>query len=119
MTDVSQATVNGQQILEARQLVVWIDADLCTGDGLCVEIVPPVFDMGDDGLAYVKQDGVALGHPDGEPEPLADIPHELRRDVVDAASECPGECIFVEIKGEFGAPNIPVPIEVAIEAFGL
>ena len=34
---------------------VWIDQDLCTGDGLCVEICPGLFDMHDDGLAYVKE----------------------------------------------------------------
>ena len=34
---------------------VWIDQDLCTGDGLCAEIAPDVFQMHDDGLAYVKE----------------------------------------------------------------
>ena len=33
---------------------VWIDQDLCTGDGLCVEIAPDVFFGKDDGLFYVK-----------------------------------------------------------------
>ena len=35
-------------------LKVWIDQDLCTGDGLCEEISPAVFTLLDDGLAYVK-----------------------------------------------------------------
>jgi len=35
---------------------VWIDQDLCTGDGLCEEIAPAVFTLLDDGLAYVKQE---------------------------------------------------------------
>ena len=30
---------------------VWIDQDLCTGDGICVEIAPDVFALLDDGLA--------------------------------------------------------------------
>ena len=34
---------------------VWIDQDLCTGDGLCEEIAPVVFTLLDDGLAYVKE----------------------------------------------------------------
>ena len=34
---------------------VWIDQDLCTGDGLCEEIAPDVFTLLDDGLAYVKE----------------------------------------------------------------
>ena len=29
---------------------VWIDQDLCTGDGLCEEIAPDVFVMDSDGL---------------------------------------------------------------------
>jgi len=34
---------------------VWIDQDLCTGDGLCEEIAPDVFFGKDDGLFYVKE----------------------------------------------------------------
>ena len=34
---------------------VWIDQDLCTGDGLCEEISPDVFVGLDDGLFYVKE----------------------------------------------------------------
>ena len=34
---------------------VWIDQDLCTGDGLCEEIAPAVFFGQDDGLFYVKE----------------------------------------------------------------
>ena len=37
---------------------VWIDQDLCTGDGLCEEIAPDVFTLLDDGLAYVKDGDV-------------------------------------------------------------
>src|SRR5687768_3791032 len=33
---------------------VWIDQDLCTGDGLCEEIAPSVFTLLDDGLAYAR-----------------------------------------------------------------
>lgn len=33
---------------------VWIDQDLCTGDGLCEEIAPEAFWGQDDGLFYVK-----------------------------------------------------------------
>ena len=47
---------------------VWIDQDACTGDGLCAEICPDVFEMHDDGLAYVKEIGQsALCGPDGSP----------------------------------------------------
>jgi len=74
---------------------VWIDQDLCTGDGLCEEICPSVFTLLDDGLAYVKQDGVALSSPGGS-EGLATVPAELEDAVVEASEECPGECIFIE-----------------------
>ena len=40
---------------EDVKIKVWIDQDLCTGDGLCEEICPSVFAMHDDGLAYVKE----------------------------------------------------------------
>ena len=38
----------------ASPLKVWIDQDLCTGDGLCVQLAPAVFEFDVDGLAYVK-----------------------------------------------------------------
>jgi hypothetical protein len=42
---------------------VWIDQDLCTGDGLCEEIAPSVFTLLDDGLAYVKEGGTIPAGP--------------------------------------------------------
>ena len=35
---------------------VWIDQDLCTGDGLCVDHCPDVFVQLEDGIAYVSED---------------------------------------------------------------
>ncbi len=74
---------------------VWIDQDLCTGDGLCEEICPSVFTLLDDGLAYVKDGDKVLSEPGGA-EGLAPIPDGLIDSVVEAAEECPGECIFIE-----------------------
>jgi ferredoxin len=34
-----------------------VDPDLCIGCGLCSEICPEVFEMGDDGLAHVIDAG--------------------------------------------------------------
>lgn len=80
-------------------LRVWIDQDLCTGDGLCAEIAPDVFVMLDDGLAYVKEGGKvfaqAAGNPQGA-EGLANIPDGQLDLVIEAAEACPGECIFIE-----------------------
>lgn len=72
---------------------VWIDQNLCTGDGLCVQYARDVFEFDIDGLAYVKD-------ADGELRTAAgarvDVPAHLRLDVIDAALECPGNCIHVE-----------------------
>ena len=52
---------------------VWIDQDLCTGDGLCEEIAPDVFTLLDDGLAYVKEGDKVYSNPGGS-EGMANIP---------------------------------------------
>ena len=36
---------------------VWIDQDLCTGDGLCEELCGDIFYGHSDGLFYVKEAG--------------------------------------------------------------
>ena len=87
---------------------VWIDQDLCTGDGICVEICPPLFDMHEDGLAYVKEAlWPTLSGPDGSPagepaykmaEGVAEVTDELAEATIEAAEECPGECIFIEVE---------------------
>jgi ferredoxin len=73
-------------------LQVWVDQDLCTGDGLCVQYAPEVFEFDIDGLAYVKDDGGELLQSPGA---RTDVPTRLRLEVIDAAKECPGECIHV------------------------
>jgi ferredoxin len=75
---------------------VWIDQDLCTGDGLCTDHAPEVFTLLEDGIAYVK-DGSQVLHDPGGSQGLAPVPAELTRDVVHAADDCPGECIFIEL----------------------
>ena len=75
---------------------VWIVQDLCTGDGLCEELAPAVFTLLDDGLAYVEQDGKVLSDPGGA-EALAEVPADMNDAVIEAAEECPGECIFIEV----------------------
>lgn len=83
---------------------VWIDQDLCTGDGLCEEIAGSVFFGRDDGLFYVKETAANFGEDklfDGEANPagaegLARVPEDALESVIEAAEECPGECIFVE-----------------------
>ena len=75
---------------------VWIDQDLCTGDGLCVDHSPDVFVQLEDGIAYVAEVGYPLNDPGGSGS-LAQVPGRLHRKVIDAALDCPGECIFIEM----------------------
>jgi ferredoxin len=77
---------------ETDQLRVWVDQDLCTGDGLCVQYAPEVFEFDVDGLAYVK-DG--SGELQLAPGSRTDVPAHLRLEVIDSARECPGACIHV------------------------
>lgn len=75
---------------------VWIDQDLCTGDGMCEEICPEVFQLQSDGLAYVHDvAGLRIGGPD-DPGRFVAVNADLQGDVLDAVEECPGECIFIE-----------------------
>jgi ferredoxin len=78
---------------------VWIDQDLCTGDGLCEEIAPDVFVLLDDGLAYVREGdkvfAAAKGNPQGA-EGKAQVPAGSEDATRQSAEECPGECIFIE-----------------------
>jgi len=80
---------------------VWIDQDLCTGDGLCEEIAPDVFTLLDDGLAYVKEGdkvfAAAMGNPQGA-DGLANVPAGQEEATIESAEECPGECIFIEMR---------------------
>jgi ferredoxin len=76
----------------AEELQVWVDQDLCTGDGLCVQYAPEVFEFDVDGLAYVKD---ATGELRLAPGSRVGVPVQLRLEVIDAARECPGDCIHV------------------------
>lgn len=85
-------------------LMVWIDQDLCTGDGICEEICPDVFQGRDDGLWVVKETASNFGADivfDGEQAPdgargVARVPEDQIDLVVESAEECPGECIMIE-----------------------
>lgn len=81
---------------------VWIDQDLCTGDGMCEQICPEVFQLQADGLAYVYDaSGIRTG--DSSDPRFVGVTANLRDDVLDAVAECPGECIFIEGAAEVAA----------------
>ena len=73
-------------------LEVWIDQDLCTGDGICSQYAPDVFELDIDGVAYVKGADGELRQELGAAVP---VPTEALVDVADSARECPGDCIHV------------------------
>lgn len=56
--------------------------------------------MCDDGLAYVKERGET---PDSKSPRLkmstglAEVPDDILDITIEAAEECPGECIFIEV----------------------
>lgn len=58
-----------------------VDADTCTGCGLCVDTCADVFELGDDSIAKVKANPV---------------PPAAEGACRDAASNCPVEAIKIE-----------------------
>lgn len=87
---------------------VWIDQDLCTGDGLCEEVCPEIFGGYDDGLFYVKEtawpsvddkgDGKQVRPIYEMAQGMATVPERLALATIEAAEDCPGECIFIEVE---------------------
>ncbi|MEV6013887.1 ferredoxin [Streptomyces sp. NPDC051976] len=78
-------------------LEVWIDQDLCTGDGICAQYAPDVFALDVDGLAYLRGSGEELLY---EPGATARVPAPAAADVVRSVQDCPGECIHLRGTGE-------------------
>ncbi|MFT7597465.1 MAG: ferredoxin [Acidimicrobiales bacterium] len=77
------------------RVLVWIDQDLCTGDGICTDHAPEVFTILEDGIAYCRQGDRTFNDPGGAAE-LAVVPGFREVEAIAAAAECPGECIFIE-----------------------
>ncbi len=81
---------------------------MCTGDGLCEELCPEIFSGWDDGLFYVKEPewlnlqdkGDGSGRQDSPiykmAQGMASVPDRLVNATIEAAEDCPGECIFIE-----------------------
>ena len=75
---------------------VWVDQDLCTGDGLCTDHCPDVFMLLEDGLSYVRD---PTGRPCNDPggrASMVTVSVRLVDQAIAAAIDCPGECIFLE-----------------------
>ena len=82
--------------LRNARMRVWIDQDLCTGDGICEDVCPDVFVILEDGIAYVRESDQIMNDPGGHTG-LARVGVHDEEAVVAAARGCPGECIFVEL----------------------
>ena len=74
---------------------VWIDQDLCIGDGLCEEACPDVFVV-IKGIAYVR-DAQGVRNTPGGAAQCVEVPTALEDHVIDAAEGCPTECVYIEI----------------------
>lgn len=77
---------------------VWIDQSACNGNGVCEQIAPDVFVV-EKGLAYVREGTTVYAAHRGNAEGIegqAAVPPAWEEAVLDAAEECPMECIFVE-----------------------
>jgi len=78
--------------MSTEDVEVWVDQDLCTGDGLCVQLAPEVFEFDIDGLAYVKGADGVLQTDKGA---AVLVPAAVHLDVIESARDCPGECIHI------------------------
>jgi ferredoxin len=94
---------------------VWIDQDLCTGDGLCVDHCPDVFVQLEDGIAYVVEGGEVLNDPGGSGS-LAWVSERNVSDAIHAAELCPGECIFIEVEPASSVDDVPDLVDLADDA---
>ena len=62
-------------------MTVRIDTDLCTACGLCVDDVPDVFKMGEEGIAHTIVD---------------EVPPDVEDQAREAAESCPVDAISIE-----------------------
>jgi len=88
---------------------IWIDQDLCIGVGTCEQLAPDLFEAKGDGLWVVKEEarhwgegtvfdgGSGPGHGPAGSTGAARVPAALVDAALEAADECPGECIYVDV----------------------
>ncbi|MDQ4130284.1 MAG: ferredoxin, partial [Actinomycetota bacterium] len=85
---------------------VWVDQQLCTGDGFCAKLAPEQFRMHWDGLSYVVgADGEMRTGP-GESVPVL---RDQVRPILAATVKCPGDCIYVLPGADGTVYGLPSP----------
>jgi ferredoxin len=70
---------------------VWVDQRQCIGNGVCAELAPDVFVLGDNDVAFVRDNGRVLGGDE-----MAVVPNHAEAAVLEAVDECPAACIYLE-----------------------
>lgn len=60
---------------------VYIDPDICTGCGPCVDICPEIFEFNEERIAVVR---------------IEQVPANLRQACLEAVNSCPTEAISIE-----------------------
>ena len=73
-------------------LKITVNQGLCIGNGVCAEIAPEVFVLGDDDLAYLHEDGRMLP---GDASLI--VPQHLGGAVLEACDQCPAGCIDIDV----------------------
>ncbi len=93
MTDTTEV-LGSQEWLHDAKNMVWLDTDLLNGDGLIVAVAPQCFTMGSDGLEYVRFGKVRS--LEGGAEMRLPVAEHLLGQVLEAAKEHPGECVYID-----------------------
>lgn len=73
-------------------LEITVNQRLCIGNGVCSEIAPEVFVLGDDDLAYLHDDGRILPR-----DVSVIVPQHLDAAVLEACDQCPAGCIDIDV----------------------
>ncbi len=85
---------------------VWVDQQLCTGDGFCAKLAPEQFRMHWDGLAYVVGPDGEMRTGPGQSVPV--LPDQVRP-ILAATVKCPGDCIYVLPGADGTVYGLPSP----------